>query len=494
MMSEPTSPLPYTDLEGLFELTPMSLWLEDYSQVKTLMDNWRAMGVTDLQAHLRADPLRLDQCIQAIRIVRVNQKTLQLFGASNQHELVQRMDEVMRDASHHGLQRELQQLWNGKLAFSNQSVNYTLDGKRINIRIHVRVLPGHEDTWDKVLVSLDDITATTQAHEQLHYSEQHGRNLFDLSPVSLWVEDFSSVKDALEEVRASGIHDFRTFLDVHPDFVVRCMEKIRVLDVNQHTLHMFGARDKQDLLHRLDEIFRDEMRASFTHQLMDLWNGKIHQVREVVNYSLTGDPINIHLQFAVMPGHEEHWDMVLVSLVDITARKKAEAYLEYLGKHDALTRLRNRAYYVEELNRISRRGPWPVSIVAMDMNDLKTINDTQGHAAGDALLRRMGEVLAKASEGLSHVCVARTGGDEFVALMPGSDERAAQAFQERLGSILDLNNQFYPGQKLSLSVGTASCSGPSEVESAIHKADQRMFDAKRRYYADHQLTRRNDSA
>lgn len=56
----------------------------------------------------------------------------------------------------------------------------------------------------------------------------------------------------------------------------------------------------------------------------------------------------------VLPGHEGDWSLVLVSLIDITARKKAEAYLEYLGKHDALTKLRNRAFYVDELNRISR--------------------------------------------------------------------------------------------------------------------------------------------
>ena len=191
-------------------------------------------------------------------------------------------------------------------------------------------------------------------------------------------------------------------MSVHPDFVTRCMEQIQVLDVNQHTLDMFGASPQDDLLSKLDEVFRDEMHDSFADQLLDLWNGKTVQIREVVNYALSGELINIHMQFAVMPGHEANWDLVLVSLVDITARKKAEAYLEYLGKHDALTRLRNRAYYVEELNRISRKGPWPLSVVAMDLNGLKTVNDNQGHAAGDAMLRRAGEVLAKATGDKQH--------------------------------------------------------------------------------------------
>ena len=65
------------------------------------------------------------------------------------------------------------------------------------------------------------------------------------------------------------------------------------------------------------------------------------------------------LQFSVLPGHENDWSLVQVALTDITARKKAEAYLEYLGKHDVLTKLYNRSFYVDELNRLERKGPLP---------------------------------------------------------------------------------------------------------------------------------------
>lgn len=53
---------------------------------------------------------------------------------------------------------ELVQLWNSQLEFSNQSVNYGLDGRRIDVQIHVRVLPGHEARWNRVMVSLQDMT------------------------------------------------------------------------------------------------------------------------------------------------------------------------------------------------------------------------------------------------------------------------------------------------------------------------------------------------
>jgi hypothetical protein len=81
---------------------------------------------------------------------------------------------------------------------------------------------------------------------KLRRSEQHARDLFEHSPVSLWVEDFSAVKTLLDGVRAQGIEDFKTFITVHPDFVTRCMSEIRVIDVNQQTLRMFGAGSKDD--------------------------------------------------------------------------------------------------------------------------------------------------------------------------------------------------------------------------------------------------------
>ncbi len=480
---------PETDFELMFESAPISLWLEDYSALKVLFDSWRAQGVTDLSAHMAATPDLLQQCAACLKVLKVNRQTLTVFAAASQQELVSRLSEVFRDDTLGQMLTEMNFLWNGTLEFSNQTVNYALDGRRIDVRIHVRVLQGHEDMWDRVMVSLEDTTQATQAQQQLAVSEQYARDLFDHSPVSLWVEDFSGVKRLLDEARAQGIRDFRVFLSVHPEFVGQCAEEIRVINVNRQTLTMFAAQSQEELLGKLDSVFRDEMHDSFAEQLIDLWDGKTVQLREVVNYSLSGELINIHMQFAVLPTHKTDWSLVLVSLIDITARKKAEAYLEYLGKHDALTKLRNRAFYVDELNRISRKGPWPLTVMAMDLNGLKRINDEHGHAAGDAVLRRAGEVLSSATAGYPY-CVARIGGDEFIALLPGCDERVAAGLQERIQSMIELNNQFYPGQNLSMAMGSASCASAAQVEAALHTADQAMFNDKTRFYEEAKLERR----
>ena len=184
--------------------------------------------------------------------------------------------------------------------------------------------------------------------------------MFESAPISLWVEDFSGLNRLLDKARAQGICDFGVFLSEYPEFVGQCAQEVRAINVNRQTLTIFAAESQEELLSKLGLVFRDEMRYLFAKRLADLWDGKTVQQREVVNYSFSGKQINIHMQLALLPIHQADWSLVLVSLIDLSVRNKAQAYLEYLGKHDALT------------------------VMAMDLSGLKRINDDHGHAEWDA--------------------------------------------------------------------------------------------------------------
>ena len=190
------------DYEHMFELAPVSLWLEDFSELKRLFDGWRAQGVTDIRSHLAEDPARLRQCSASLRVLQVNRRTLELFSADNQQHLEANLDKVFRDDRHDTAAHELAQLWDGQMEFANQTVNYALDGRRLDVLVRARILPGHEADWSRVLVSLEDNTQQLEAARRLRRSEQYARDLFEHSPVSLWVEDFSVVKNLLDGVRA----------------------------------------------------------------------------------------------------------------------------------------------------------------------------------------------------------------------------------------------------------------------------------------------------
>ncbi|MGV8938366.1 MAG: diguanylate cyclase domain-containing protein [Allorhizobium sp.] len=464
----------------VFNLAPIAMWLEDFSDVKALFEKWRSQGVTDIRAFLHEDVARVTQCSRLIRVLEVNRRTLELFEADNADHLRANIGSVFRDDMLETHINELAVLFDGGTEFSSKTVNYTLSGRRLDIQLRGAVLPGYEASLGKILLTTEDITAVEQARRAEVEERRHAQGIFEYSPVSLWIEDFSGIHTMIDDVRNRGISDFHTFMDVHPDFVRQCMSEIRVLDVNQATLDLFCAPDRTTLLKRLVDIFRDDMEKPFREQLLELWNGNLYHRREVINYALDGSERHILLHFSVFPGHEADWSRVQVALTDITARKKAEAYLEYLGKHDVLTKLYNRAFYADEINRLERKSLRPVSAIAIDLNGLKEANDQLGHDAGDALLRRFGEILNGAVSQPNHA--TRVGGDEFVVLMPGADAKAAGAMVDTICELLKINNQFYSNTPLSMAFGVATSEPGESMESLAKRADIAMYEHKRAYY------------
>jgi diguanylate cyclase (GGDEF)-like protein len=173
---------------------------------------------------------------------------------------------------------------------------------------------------------------------------------------------------------------------------------------------------------------------------------------------------------------------VQVALTDITARKKAETHLEYLSKRDELTGLFNRSFYVAELARLARMRQFPLSVIIIDLNGLKRVNDTFGHAAGDELLRRMGRVLSEAVLPPASAC--RTGGDEFAIFLPLTDAVGAAALLERIKALTDRENALHPGNDLRMAAGIGTVLRGEDMDDAIRAADKRMYDTKAAFYRD----------
>ena len=467
-----------------FELSPVAMWLEDYSEIKKQFDLWRDQGVQDLFSFLQEDESRILACAKKIKLLKVNSKTLELYQANDFEHLSQNLQLVFKEDMAKTHIHELVALWNGETRFSNSAVNYTLTGKRLDIQLKGIVLPKHEQDLSLVLITTEDITSYTEACRKEERSRHLAEARFTYSPTSLWIEDFSRIKIKLDQLRKLGIEDFATFLDVHSEFVIECIKEIKVIDVNQATLDLFGAASKEILLKNLHKVFAEEMVRTFREQLIELWNGHLHHQREVVNYAIDGSIRHVLLQFTVFPDYLDDWSIVQVALTDITARKKAEHYLEYLGKHDVLTQLYNRSFYVAELNRLERNLLHPISCIFIDLNGLKILNDSEGHDAGDGVLRRIGNILNQLIQHTPY-SASRIGGDEFVVLLPGADEAALQNCLQSLQELLSVDNQFYANQPISLSIGHATNLPHERIEDMLKRADLDMYQQKKNYYQNH---------
>lgn len=461
------------DFQQMYDAAPVSLWIEDFSALRAMIDGWRDDGVIDIAGHLRQRPWLIDEAMAAIQVIDVNRTTLTMFKASSKAELLERMGEVLRGDMRESFREELIGMWNGDVAIEIESVNYALDGTPVDILLRRSVLPGHEHTWARVQVSILDISDRKRGERDLVASKEHASGLFEHSPVSLWLEDYSQLRSRLDTLRASGITDLQSHLDRNPAIVHELMAAIKVLDVNNRTVELFRAASKDDLLARLAEVFGEGVGPHFASELLSMWNGELRHERESVNYTLTGEAIDIHLEWSVLPGHETTWDRVLVSIADITVRKRAEAYMQYLGTHDSLTGLYNRAFYDTTMRTAMTDISMVYSVVVGDLNGLKPANDQHGHAVGDALIRRAGEVLKAAAH--SNDVVARIGGDEFAILLPGQDAQAAAELIKRIHKVIEVNNHFYQGPRLSIALGAATAAKGSDLEAAHKQADQRMY-------------------
>jgi len=146
---------------------------------------------------------------------------------------------------------------------------------------------------------------------------------------------------------------------------------------------------------------------------------------------------------------------------------------------DTLTGLYNRRYADDLLRRMvaeAARGR-PFSVVALDLDGLKRVNDSLGHAAGDRVLSRIGALLRLQLRGAD--VPIRVGGDEFLALLPGTREEQAKAVGDRLVSAVRNDDWSAVGLPITVSMGVAEWQSGQTGEEVVRSADARLYEVKR---------------
>ncbi|MCF8008746.1 MAG: PAS domain S-box protein [Halanaerobiales bacterium] len=163
---------------------------------------------------------------------------------------------------------------------------------------------------------------------------------------------------------------------------------------------------------------------------------------------------------------------------DISERKKQEQKRIKLTFHDQLTELYNRRYFENELDRLDTSRKIPISIIMSDMDNLKEINDTFGHTAGDQKIKDIGDILLSVMR--KEDVVARIGGDEFAILLPRTDIENTKNIVKRIKKEIVKYNKV-ENISVSISIGFAAKTKKNQnLKEVLKEADRIMYQNKRK--------------
>ena len=453
-------------------LQETSVWIEKQVQIQASHAQQEQFF---FEALITSSPFAVVQLDMNHQIISFNPAFEELFGYTGAEITGRRLDGLITSGEIYNEAAELSKSVSSGKIVRTISQRKKKDGSLFDVEIvGIPVFVGGEKIG--ILGLYHDISLRKETERALLESEVRFKSLFDNSPISLWEEDFSEVKQVLDELAVD--QDVVELLQTDDDLVKKIIGLVKILDVNQATLDLYNARSKADLLRSLSSVLAEELLNQFRNELIALLSGESSYECEIIQKKQDGERLFGLLRLSLAPGYEDTWEKVFISILDITERKRAEEKLRFLSFHDAPTGLYNRAYFDEEMSRLAFSRQFPISIIACDLDNLKQINDTLGHDAGDRAIKAAAKILAAVVFRKDDL-VARIGGDEFAVILPSVDINENSSILERLeGAILEFNESddddgLY--RPISLSYGFAVIPHGGSLIDGYKSADEQMY-------------------
>ncbi len=430
--------------KSLFDKSPIALWEEDFSEVKRYLDKKLKRTQLDIASWFNQNPDEIAKCAQKVKIVEVNDRALQLFGASSTPELLSNLNNIFTEESIRVFQQEIVALYNGSRSFRAEAEQRKIDGSLVYTITAVNILEGHQETWHRAVVSIEDITDRIL----------NERKLTQAAAV------YASTSEGVVVTNIDG-----DVVDINQAFCN--ITGYSIEEVNGHNLRFL----KSD---RHDNHFYKNMWSSLKehgHWCDEIWNrkkdGSVYPELLTINtiYDNNEKPINYVAVFS-----------------DISKIKETEEKLHFLAHHDPLTNLPNRLLFKDRFSqaiKAAQRKGTKLGFLFLDIDRFKVINDSLGHAAGDQLLIEVAKKLKRALRQVD--TVARISGDEFSILL--EDLESTQFIDAILKKILlsfeqpiQLENE---AVVVSLSTGVSIYPDDGTTIDALFRcADAALYEAK----------------
>lgn len=299
----------------------------------------------------------------------------------------------------------------------------------------------------------------------------------------------SRVRERTRELAVSE-ERYRLLFERNLAGVYMATEDGTVVDCNDACAQLFGYASREELLSSKIEYMHPHERDSVVRRLRE--HGAVTN-EEVELRGRDGQPVWALENVRRIPAQDDRPAMLEGILLDIGDRKRAELDIAFKAYHDALTHLPNRALFLDRLEVAlaqACRTPSTLAVLFLDLDNMKSINDTFGHAVGDRVLQSLAQRLQHTLRGGD--TIARVGGDEFLVLLSNLDEAEAEELArkilKRVSEPLSVDtDELY----LTTSIGVAIYPADGEdAETLIRHADSAMYRVKEAGGNDLQLSSR----
>jgi len=301
---------------------------------------------------------------------------------------------------------------------------------------------------------------------------------FDLALAN--ARSFARLDHARQKLRASD-ERYRALMDQASDAIVLVDVRGIVIEANGQALRVMGKSRDEVVGSTMEDIHGADVQQAVRGGFDELMRSGAASIAGIHLARPGGEDVVIDANFSLI---EVGGRRIIQGMFrDVSERERNAQELEALSLSDALTGLRNRRGFTllaeQQLKTANRLGR-PLLLLFADVDCLKPVNDVQGHAAGDALLREAATVLEGCFRDMD--IVARMGGDEFAVLQIDAAAGEEAAALGRLEAAMAAANAA-PGRtcELSLSLGAAAFdpAEPRTLDKLLHLADERMYAAKR---------------
>lgn len=358
--------------------------------------------------------------------------------ASNYHELFQPDGKTPLPIDVHPILRALK----GE-KISNEEIWVMPKRKALSIlQVNVKAIDVKKDNFTGLLIECHDVTAQRWAQQRLSVSAER----------------------------------YKSLIDHHPDIVSWLDLKGNILSANAATEKITGYRIDELLNKSIQKFVLEKHWYRLQQNANKAKNGKARHFELAVRHKKE-HTITLHITIVPITVEKTIVGMYAIAK-DITSRKKDEQMIHYLAYHDILTTLPNRRFFNKVLSSQLQEQYEELSILFIDLDRFKLINDTLGHSAGDLLLKQVGERLVQCVESKENVF--RFGGDEFTILLSNSTKEQTEQIAKRIlhnfSKPFELDEQEY---MMTPSIGISLYPHDGqEVDQLIRKADTAMYRAK----------------